>query len=119
MVAFLRPNAPYSYRIPALVAQLFLMKAQAHPIRGYKHNFVIPISQDRVDQGVIRLDLNRNDSAFAHVTIIGKVRLLDDARAGGENDVQVFIPGLIDYIRASAAGLGLDTNGRGNFFPGP
>ena len=79
---------------------------------------LLPLVNFGVDQAIVLLDLDRDDAAFANVAVIGKIRFLDDARARRENDVEIFVPGFIDNVRAGAGFLGLDADGRGDFLVG-
>ena len=63
-------------------------------------------------------DLDGDDAAFADVAVIGEIRFLHDAGAGRENDVEIFVPGFVDGVRARARLLRLNANGRGDFFVG-
>ena len=65
------------------------------------------------------LDGDGDDAAPAHVVEVREVRLLDDARACGEEDVQRRVPGLIDRTLVRADDLALHADGRGDLFVGP
>ena len=65
-------------------------------------SFVIPVGQLRIDQTVVRLDLNGDNAAFANVSVIRKVGFLNNAGASRKNDMKVFVPGLIDDVRAGS-----------------
>ena len=102
VIIFLRPNSPDADGVAPLIAQLFFVKAQTHPFFGDEDDLVVAVGKFRVDQTIVLLDLDGDDAAFADIAVIGKVRFLYDAGAGRENDVQVFVPGLVDGVRASA-----------------
>src|SRR5438093_321986 len=116
LIYFVWANSPDADCVLALIAQLFLVKSKTHSFLGNQNNLVIAASQVGVDQAIAFFNLDGDDPAFANVPIIGKVRFLDDTRLCRENDVKIFVPGLIDRIRANARFLRLDSNRGGDFF---
>ena len=71
-----------------------------------------PLGELAVDEPVLRLDLDGDDAAFADVFEVAEVRLLHDAAARGEDDVQLVGP------RFFVGLLALDADGRGDLFLG-
>ena len=55
------------------------MKAQTHSFFGDQDEFVISVGELRVDQTITFFNLDRDNPAFANVSIIGQVRFFDDA----------------------------------------
>ena len=101
-IFFVWTNAPDANCVASLVAQLFFMKAQTHSFFRDQNQLVVPVRELGVDQAIAFLNLDGDDAAFANVSIIGKIRFFDDARLAGEDDVEIFVPGLIDRLRANA-----------------
>ena len=102
MVVFPWSNAPDADGISSLIAQLLFVEAEAHAFFRNENNLVVPIGELGVDQVIAFFDLDGDDAAFAYVRVIGKVRFFDDTRSRRENDVQVFVPSLINDVRAGA-----------------
>ena len=94
------------------------MKAQAHSILRDEYDFVVAVRELRIDQPVIFFDLNGDDAALAHVGVIGKVGFLHNSRLRCENDMEIFVPGLIDSSRTSTRFFGLNPDRRCDFFIG-
>jgi len=105
VIIFLRPNSPNTDSIASLIAQLFFVKPQAHSFLGNEDELVVSRSKFRVNQAIIGLNLNGDDSAFSDVSVIGKVRFFYDAGASRENYMEVFVPGVVGGIWASASAL--------------
>ena len=55
VIAFVRTNAPDADRVAALIAQLLLVKAEAHPFLGDQDDLVIAVGQLGVDQAIVLL----------------------------------------------------------------
>ena len=75
----------------------------------------VAAGQLAVDQAVALLDLDGDDAAFADVGEVAEVRLLHDAAARGEDDVQVLVQ--VRRLRSSGL-LALDADGRGDLLVG-
>ena len=74
---------------------------------GDKDDLVLAGGQFAINEAVALLDLYGNDAAFADVLEIVEVRFLHDAAAGGEDDVEIFVPGfLIGFLALDADGCG-------------
>ena len=101
-VALIGSNAPDANRIPSLIAQLLFVETQAHSFLGNEHDLVIAVGELGVDQAIVFFNLDSDDAAFPHIRVIGQIGFLNDAGARRENDVQVFVPGFIDNVRAHA-----------------
>ena len=101
VVVFFRANPPDTHCVAALIAQLFFMEAQAHTLFRDENDFVVPIGKLGVDQIIAFFDLDGDDPPFAHVGVVGEVRFFDDSRACRENNVEIFVPRLINSVRAA------------------
>src|SRR5262249_52444072 len=95
-------NPPNPDGIAALIPQLFFVKAEAHPLRRDEDEFVVSVGELSVDESIPFFDLNRDDAAFSNVAVIGEIRFLHDTGLRCEDDVEIFIPGLVDCVRSSA-----------------
>ena len=102
MIALPWPNAPHTYRVAPLISQLLLVETQAHTFLGNQHKLVVAVRELCGDQAIALLDLNRDNATFAHVSVVGKIRFFDDPGERYENDVEVFVPCLIDSARSGS-----------------
>src|SRR5207249_9238427 len=104
------PNPPYAHSVARLIAQLLLMKAQAHSFFRDQDDLVIPVGKLGIDQAIAFLGLNCDNASFANVGVIRKIRFLNDPRTRRENNVEIFVPRLIDSTWPSARFLGLNSD---------
>ena len=109
VVAFVGADAPDADGVAALVAEFLFGESDAHAFMGDENDFVVAGGEFAIDETVVFLDLDGDDAAFADIFKIVEVRFFDDAAAGGEEDVEVFVPG---FLRGF---LALDANGGGDF----
>ena len=102
VVAFLWTNSPDADRVATLVAQLFFVKTQTHPVPGNENELVVAGCKVGVDQAIARFDLNGDDSPFPDIGVIREIRFFDDTGASSEDDVQILVPGIVGRVRARA-----------------
>ena len=109
IIAFLGANPPDANGVATLVAHFLLIEANAHPVMGYEHDFILAGRQSAIDQAVAVLDLDGDDATLADVLEIAEIRLLHDAAACREDDVQVVAPSFLIGL------LPLDADRGGDF----
>ena len=92
VIIFSGLNSPDANGVASLVAQLFFVKTQTHSFFGDEDELIVSGGKFRVDQTIVRLNLDGDDAAFADVGVIGKIRFFDDARAASRRRCADFRP---------------------------
>ncbi len=71
------------------------MEADAHAVFGDEDDFVVAVGHLDADEPVTLFDVDADDAAFADVLERAEDRLLDDAGAGGHQEV-IFVVEFFD-----------------------
>ncbi len=112
----IRPDTPDADSISSHIPNIALMETDADTLARDEDNFIHSVGQQRIDQLIFLLDLDRDDTAFPDVAEVCQIRLFHDPGPGGKHDMECWIP--CPLVASGVAGLinGLDPQRCGDFF---